>query len=156
MLELFHTSPNAIKEINDRGRFGSFLFFSSNVYHTHCRAESFVYKIEIDEDEIVSARQIFRRHEINDALQSIIDDVMDRYSVSEDVAMGLIDEDENIFDHVDYLRQDSALEEERMWLYAASAAKALGYRGVALLGDKQGTAYMIDMIERKKELKLFK
>ena len=154
MLELFHTSPNAIKEINDRGRFGSFLFFSSNVYHTHCRAESFVYKIEIDEDEIVSARQIFRHHEINDVLQSIIDDVMDRYGVDEDVAMGLIDEDENIYDYIDD-PEEAAEESWNVQLYTASAAQALGYRGVAV-SDEQGTAYMIDMIERKKELKLFK
>lgn len=142
-MKLFHTSPVEIKEISAFGRFDSFLFFSPNIYQTHCAAKTFVYSIEIDESEVVEACQIFRHHDINDQLQSIIDEVADRYGVDEDVAMGLIDEDEDIFDHIED-PEEAAEESWNVQCCTGLAALALGYRGVQV-SDEQGTAYMIEM-----------
>lgn len=142
-MKLFHTSPEEIKEINALGRFGEFLFFSSDVYvMTAC--EHTVYSIEISDSKIIEASQIFY-HEDAAKLDSLVAELAAKLDVDADVAESLIDETSSIFDLDNIEPEDAADASWDVQLYTARAAKALGFRGVRV-EDEQGAAYMIDML----------
>lgn len=148
-MELIHTSPVEIKEITRSGRFGEFLFFSDREYSMGGH-DYIAYSIEVGEDDIIEAGQLFYRHDSAE-VADIIEQVADRFNVDIETAEGLIDESVNIYD-VDGIDPEEAA--ETSWdiqLYTAKVAKKLGYRGVAV-EDETGTSYMIDMLGRESEL----
>lgn len=151
-IKLFHTSPVEIKEIHQFGRFGTFLFFSPNVYQTHVSDKCFIYSIEIDDCDIVKSSSLFTQHDVNEELQSIINDVAERFGISEDAAMNLIDETEDVFNYVND-PSDAADESWDMQCCTAKAAVSLGYKGVRVK-DEQGESYMIEMSKMIEKLTL--
>ena len=142
-IELIHTSPVEIKEINRFGRFGSWMFFSSNEY-SMSGAEYLKYKIEIAEDEIIDARQFFYRDDC-EKLESLVGEVMEMCEVDEDEAQDILSD-----------RGFSTDDAELSWdlqHMTAQAAKKLGYSAVEMR-DEQGTCWMIDMSVHFKNMKL--
>ncbi len=150
--KLFHCSPRKIDTIHKKGRFGEFLFFAVEPYSiTSC--PDYEYSIEIDDDEIIEARVLFYIDE-DEVLTGMATEVGELLSVGLETAMGLIGEEISIYD------LDLGLEYEKLgewsWdlqLYAARAAKLLGYRAVEL-HDEQGSVWLIDMFGFENELTL--
>jgi hypothetical protein len=141
----YHSSPDPITVIGNSGRFGSFLFFSSHIYVTDVSGAGFVYRIEIDEDEIIRAESLLY-HENAEILQPITQQIMDMLGCDEDSADDLLSQ------------KDDCGDAEKSWdiqLLTAKAARMLGFRGVSM-SDEQGRAYMIDMLGREHELEEIK
>lgn len=143
-MDLFHTSPNEITAIDTSGRFGEFLFFSSNVYQMTA-GKAVVYSIEIDENEIIDARSLFY-HEDAAKLDALVSQFCARFNVDADTAEEIISERQQL----DTCDADDSWDAQ---IFTARAAKILGYRGV-IVSDEQGTAYMIDMCGREAELQV--
>lgn len=140
-MEIYHTSPVKITEINKWGRFGEFLCFAGKPYKmTACKF--FTYKIDIDEDEIISASKLFY-HPDAEKLNGIIEEVMSLLDCDEDESVRQIEQ-----------RAEYCGDAEKSWdiqALSAKAGKILGYRGVAM-PDEQGICYMIDMLGMEAEL----
>lgn len=144
-MELFHTSPAEIKKINSFGVFGSFLCFSDDVY-VMTAGEFVTYKLEIDEDDIIEAGQLFY-HDDAEKLGGLVQEVMDMIGCDEDEAETLIEQRASI-------SVCSEIDGEDLWEIqhiSAQAARLLGYRGVSMQ-DEQGTVYLIDMLGCENEL----
>lgn len=148
-MELIHTSPVEIKQIDKSGRFGGFLFFSDREYSMSGH-NYIAYSIEVDNDEIIDANQLFYKHDSAE-VANIIEEVADRYNVDLETAENLIDESINVFDLDEIDPEDAAEAGWDIQRYTAKVAKKLGYRGVAV-EDESGTSYMIDMLSRENEL----
>lgn len=151
-MELFHTSPTNLSEINSRGRFGSFLFFSDEPYRTAACAVT-TYKLDIDEENIISARRLFW-HDDAEKLSGLVEELAERLGCDADTAESLIEEKASIYDLADDLGIDNEDLADLSWdiqHYSARAAVILGFRGVAV-SDEQGMSYMIDMVGHEKEL----
>ena len=148
-MELFHTSSSKIEEITSNGRFGEFLFFSSRVY-TMTAATPVVYRLELDESEVIEASQLFY-HDDAAKLDGLVAELADRLSIDEDEAAALIDESKSVYDIDSIETEDAADASWDVQLFTARAAKALGFRAVKVT-DEQGAAYMIDMLGRETEL----
>jgi hypothetical protein len=148
-MRLFHTSPTEIGKIDGSGPFGSFLFFSTHVRETVPR-DTLVYSLDIDESSLLDACQISCAGD-TEKIQPIIDEIARKVGVDNETAFALICQRENVFD-LDGIDRPRASELGFDIQYAtARAACALGYRGAAMK-DKQGTAYMVDMLGRETEL----
>lgn len=143
---LFHTGN--VTKINTWGTFGSFLFFSADVYKTSAGAAN-IYKIEIDGNEIIEAYSLFY-HEDAAKLDSLVSELAEKYGIDEDVAADLISEKANAWAEIEDCDAETSWEIQH---YTARAAKILGYRGVQV-EDEQGAAYMIDMLGRESELRI--
>lgn len=143
-MQLFHTSHKAITEINKSGRFGEFLFFSSRVYQM-CPCDAVVYELNIDEDRIISAGSLFY-HEDAAKLEGLVERFCNRFDVDTDTAEEMISERQ-------HLEEYDAEDLSDVQHYTAQAAKILGFLGVRVT-DEQGTAYMIDMLNKAEDLKL--
>ncbi|NYT25412.1 hypothetical protein H0A73_17565 [Alcaligenaceae bacterium] len=140
-MQLFHTSPAEITSINGLGLFGSFLCFSENVY-VMTAGEHVAYRLEIDEDDIIEAGQLFY-HDDAEKLDGLVARVMDMLDCDEGEAIEQIEQ-----------RADFCGDADDSWEIqhiSAQAARLLGYRGVSMQ-DEQGTVYMIDMMGRENEL----
>lgn len=139
-MELFHTSPAEITNINTFGRFGEFLCFSADVY-TMSAGEVVTYKIEVDDTDIIESSSLFY-HEGAEKLSPLVERVMELAGCDEDTAEDLLSQ------------KDDCGDAELSWdiqALTAQAAKILGYRGVSM-SDEQGTCYMIDMLGHEAEL----
>lgn len=148
-MELFHTSPTEITEINAAGRFGEFLCFADEPYKMSA-SDVFTYRIEVSDDEVISARSLFW-HEDAEKLAPFVEQVMQMAECDEDMAEALIAQraDVHELDHIDPENMaDMSWDIQKV---TAKAAKALGFRGVAM-NDEQGVCYMIDMLGRENEL----
>lgn len=141
-MELFHTSPDAITKIDGSGRFGSFLFFSDDIY-TMTAGDYVTYKIEIDDDSIIDAGHFFY-HENSAKLNALVAEFCARFDVDEDTAQEIISERQQL----ENFDADDSWDAQ---LYTARAARILGYRGVKV-ADEQGASYMIDMLDKENEL----
>ncbi|MBA8734250.1 hypothetical protein [Chromobacterium violaceum] len=142
-MELFHTSPSEITSINQFGRFGEFLCFSSHVYTMAVGDDYVTYRIDLDDDSLIAAGRLFY-HEDAEKLGSLVSEFCSRFDVDEDTAEEIISEQEQL---------DSE-DADDLWdaqLFTARAAKILGYRG-CIMRDEQGTLYMIDMLGREADL----
>ena len=148
-MELFHTSPSKIEKITV-GRFGESLFFSGHEY-AMTAGEFVTYKIDINENEIIDASQLFY-HDDAALLGSLVSELAARYEIDADTAESLIDESANIYEiECSIDAEDLADASWDIQSITARAAKMLGYRGVKV-ADEQGSAYMIDMTGRESEL----
>jgi len=139
-MELFHSSPIEITEIDQSGRFGEFLCFAENEYVM--TAGSYVtYKIGVPEDLIIEASRLFY-HADASKLDGLVAKIMEMLGCDEETAEAMLSQ------------KDDCGEAEMSWdiqAMTAQAAKILGYRGVSMR-DEQGTCYMIDMLGREPEL----
>ncbi|WP_339869099.1 hypothetical protein [Pseudohongiella nitratireducens] len=143
-MELIHTSPELITEINESGRFNEFLFFSADEY-TMTAGDHVAYSIELGDDEIIEAGQLFY-HEDAEKLDELVAEFCDRFDVDADTAEEIISEREQL----------DSCDSDDLWdvqIFTARAAKILGFRAVEV-EDEQGAAYMIDMLGHEKELQL--
>jgi|SRR5687768_15799104 len=151
-MELFHTSPNEIKEINGAGRFGEFLFFSYEPYKMSA-GDVITYKIEIGKEEIISAGRLFY-HDDAEKLDSLVAELASKLGCDTETAESLIEETADIYDLADELgieREDIGEISWDIQHFTARAAKALGYRG-AIVSDELGSSVMIDMAGHESEL----
>ncbi|REC94896.1 hypothetical protein [Kushneria indalinina] len=141
-MQLFHTSPQEIEEINQSGRFGEFLFFAGDVY-VMTAGEHVVYTAEIGESDIIKAGRLFY-HDDAEKLSSIVAALAERLSIDEDDAESLIDESKSVWDmDIDVEPEDMADLSWDIQALTARAAKTLGFKAVQV-EDEQGIAYMID------------
>lgn len=140
----YSNNPESLKKISRfGGRFGSWLFFTEQYKGT--------VSIEIGRSEIIEASSFFYKEELNaySVLEDEIKEIMEKFNIDEDQAMGLIDEsiqlrDLDIDDEFGEISWD-------MQLFTAECAKKLGFRAVAIK-DELGISYMIDMYKRENEL----
>ena len=137
-MELIHTSPIEIKEINTKGLFNDCLFFANEEYGMS--DYKFVYSIEIDESKIIEVNELYN--------EGIIDDIMNALDVDEDAAERMLDGRDSAFDH----GKDG---EDDWWIQAkqGECAKLMGYEVCEAL-DEQGTAWIVPMMGRENDLKL--
>lgn len=149
-MKLFHTSPAEINEINDNGRFGSFLFFS-DIEYVMTAGQHITYTINISDDSLIDAEELFY-HDDAEKLNGLVERVMAMTGCDEDTAEELISQREDIHSI------DSEVDPEDLadisWdiqKIAAEAAAILGYRGVEM-DDEQGRCYLVDMSGRAGEL----
>lgn len=150
-MKLIHTSPTKISNLNESGRFGSFLFFSP-VEYVMTAGQHFAYEIDINEEELIESSRLFYDENAS-LLQDLVSEIADRYDVSESVAEALLEESKSIYDiesNIDV--EDLGEESWNIQKLTAQAAKILGYRGVAVK-DERGISYMINMEGRESELK---
>ena len=151
-MELFHTSPTKITEINSSGRFGSFLFFAGEAYRM-AAGTVITYKIELDEEEIISASRMFW-HDDAEKLTGLVEELAERLGCDADTAEALIEEKTSIYDVADDLGLDAEDLADISWdiqHVSARAARLLGFRGVAV-SDEQGVSVMVDMAGHESEL----
>ena len=148
-MRLYHTSPNEISKINEAGRFGSFLFFSGHVY-AMAAGDFVTYSLDIDEDEIIEASQLFY-HEDAEKLRALVAELAALMDIDESTAEALIEESQSVYDLDGINMEDAADLSWDVQHFTARAARVLGFRGVAV-SDEQGTAYLIDMLGRENEL----
>lgn len=141
-MELFHTSPVEITRIHELGTFDEFLFFSGHVY-TMAACEVITYKIDLEEDEVIEAGQLFYHPEAA-KLDALVATFAARHSIDIDTAEEIISEREQ-------LDSDDSEELWAVQLLTARAAKILGYRAVQV-SDEQGAAWMVDMGGREADL----
>ncbi|WP_275289162.1 hypothetical protein [Halomonas elongata] len=149
-MQLIHTSPSEITEINSFGRFGEFLFFSEDEY-VMTAGEHVTYSTEIDEDDIIEASQLFY-HDDAEKLDGLVEQVMEMVGCDEDTAEELIAQNEDVHSiDCDIEPEDLAEASWDIQRIAGEAAVILGYRGVEM-EDEQGTAYLINMKGREADL----
>jgi hypothetical protein len=159
--DFYHGSYEKVINITNEvgtSNWGKFLFFGGKeAASSHGR---YLHKLEIDEDEIISARKLPYQENVSDA-DDVIQQVMKEYDVDEETAWDLVSEEiepSSLEDEESRWNHDSDGAEERAeksWRvqgYTALTAKAMGWRGVAV-SNEHGTSYMIDMdgIEDKLE-----
>jgi hypothetical protein len=139
-MELFHTSPTEITEINTFGRFGEFLCFADEPYSMSA-GEVITYRIDIIESDIIEASRLFY-HDDAEKLDGVVHKVMDLLDCDSATAEDMLSQ------------RDDCGDAELSWdiqALTAQAAKLLGYRGVSM-PDEQGTCYMIDLLGHEGEL----
>tara|TARA_R110001606_G_scaffold399270_1_gene583264 strand:- start:1371 stop:1799 length:429 start_codon:yes stop_codon:yes gene_type:complete len=139
-MQLFHTSPDAIANIDKFGRFGTFLCFAQDEY-VMTAGDHVSYTLNIEESAIIEADQLFY-HEDAEKLQGLVEQVMGMLDCDEDTAEDMLSQKDDCGD------AEMSWDIQRM---TAEAAKLLGFRGVSMQ-DEQGTCYMIDMLGRESEL----
>lgn len=168
-MKLYHSTLDAIKEIHGRGPYGSHLFFSDFYQQTR---GNIVYVIEIADEELVEAWQIFD-HEVDGNMRSIVAEVRDRV----EYLLGELPEDFDDWDAEQLLKntrqlsrlaryydltdaQIEALDEadagEVDWeiqRLTAEAARIAGFKAVQI-EDEMGESIMIDMLGREGELRI--
>ena len=150
-MKLYHTSPGKIESINRHGRFGSFLFFSADVYTTTAGVAC-VYSIEVDEGDLIEASRLFYQDGADTLLDPVVRQLMALAGVDADTAEGLLEE--SLSAHELDVEDPAELSWDIQRL-TAECARRLGYRGV-IVEDEQGSAYMIDMLGREADLSLEK
>ncbi|WP_339118553.1 hypothetical protein [Halomonas sp. BMC6] len=149
-MKLLHTSPREITEINSFGRFGEFLFFADEAY-VMTAGEHVTYSIEIEEDAIIEAGQLFY-HDDAEKLNTLVAELAEKLNIDEDDAEALIDESKSIWDmDLDIEPEDMADASWDVQVFTARAAQILGYRAVQV-EDEQGASYMVSMMGREADL----
>jgi hypothetical protein len=146
---LYHTSANADLESCDfkpwNGVFGSFLFFSANVYTT-TETEYFIYAIDEESLSICDASDLYFNHDENDNNQNeIIRECAELHGVDIEIALLYLSEKSN----AELIDAETSWETQKL---TACLAKAQGFDGVRVT-DEQGAAYMVDMGRRHESFK---
>lgn len=151
-MQLIHTSPAEITEINSFGRFGEFLFFADSEY-VMTAGEHVTYAIEVDEGAIIEAGQLFY-HDGAEKLSGLVEQVMQMVGCGEDTAEELIVQNEDVHNlATDIEPEDLADISWDIQRIAGEAAVLLGFRGVEM-EDEQGRVYLIHMAGREAELEV--
>lgn len=151
-MQLIHTSPAEITEINKFGRFGEFLFFSRREY-VMTAGEHVAYAIEVDDEAIIDAEQLFY-HEDAGKLAGLVEKVMQMVGCDENTAEELIAQREDVHSiETDIEPDDLADISWDIQIITGEAAVLLGFRGVEM-DDEHGRAYLIHMAGRESELEV--
>lgn len=146
-MKLTHVTNTEIKEINRRGRWNSFLFFSEEENGAY--EADFMYTLNVSEDEIINSDELDGYDDMSASAQGIVDGFA--------MIWGLCP-----YDAFDYIAEQSAPQEiacsdDYAEFYvdcqtaAAELAKAQGFRGVRV-EDDTGIAVMVCMLGRENEL----
>lgn len=178
-MRIAHTSPHPINKIHNQGRFGPGLFFANQPYFM-TQDEGHIYGLDIPEEEIIDASDL---ESLDDEdykkIKHIVKDIMNSLGVSEEKALSLLSESDNLHDlhsrledYVNYYDEDEDDEDyiqkkqqyqnlskhdlaETSWDIQSQALKAaniLGKRGIKLL-DEQGSSFLINMVGMEHKLK---
>lgn len=147
---IFHTSPEAITNIDDFDRmFDDCLFFSRRVYVMTRVADYKVYSLEIADENIIEVGRFFYLDDC-DKLSGLVDEIKELCDCDSDDAEELLSERADIYDFID----DATDAAEASWKIQAlqgKAAKLLGYEA-AQSEDEQGTVYIVPMLGRESDL----
>jgi len=149
-MDIYHTSPAPITEINENGLFGPFLAFASSPYSPG--AMNHVYRLELAESDIIDGQVMLHRDE-DGVVEAYVDAAQELLDCDRDLAEDLLTERASIFD-VNRDRIGPGDLGEMSWglqRLAAEAARALGYRGVELR-DEQGPVWFVYMQGHEHEL----
>lgn len=146
-MELFHTSPSENISINTNGRFGEFLFFSSEIYSMGSYKAA--YRIDLDDGAIIEAGSLFYQDGA-EKLAGLVEQVARMVGCDDDTAEELISQRADVHS-LDVDAEDAGDMSWDIQAITAKAAKLLGFRGVSM-PDEQGTCYMIDMLGREGDL----
>lgn len=141
MTTYFHTSPVEIKKINSLGLFGENLFFSEDVYTMTASDTVYVYSIEIDEDDIIAARELHDK--------DIIIEIAELFECEEEEAEFLLDGRANEWSMEN-------CDAEKSWTLQklrGDCAKKMGCKACED-EDEQGTVLIVPMLGRETELTL--
>ncbi len=146
---IYHTSPEKIKKIDDRGgNFQDSLFFSTEEYNMSV-GKTTTYALDIDNMSFIDPSDFFYEDDY-EKLNDIVKDIQNYAEVDEEKAQGLLDGSEDPYD----LIEDGEMAGELSWYLQGKqgeASKKLGYDG-ALSEDEQGSVYIIPMLNREKDL----
>lgn len=174
-LDLYHTSPEDILEINDEGRFGSNLFFSGRPYYRDSNSSN-LYKLKQNKEKILNASDI--KNIPTENIGKFLERIKKMTGLNDEESLNILSEDLGLtnfyHDIEDKIMFNSAMppkEVDRLteihkklenkdigeieWdiqHIIGQLAKSLGYEG-AKVKDESGYSYIIDMIERLSDLK---
>jgi len=137
-MEIYHTSPDKILEINNNGMFGDVLFFSDNVYFMTQSNDPVVYKMEVSEDSIIDVRNLDS--------ESVIVRIAEYLNINEDDAERVLDGRDTAWDY-----NGDGEADWYMLQLQAECAKEMGYKACRSQ-DEQGVVYMICMTDMLDEL----
>lgn len=139
---MYHTSPIEITKAG-RGLFGDFICFSGKVY-VQTAGKYVTYRLDVSDEEIIEASRLWYQDDVA-PLQKFVDEIVNRYEVSESDAEKLLDESESIYN------VDSNIEPEDLadasWdiqRITAEAGRSMGF-GIVAMSDEQGTVYFVDI-----------
>jgi len=149
-MQLYHTSPEEIKEINKDGRFGQFLFFSSEKYVMTAASDHVTYLLDLDEDQAIEVNSFFYRED-SELLNEIVEEIQYIANCDEETAQNLLDASDSIWNLDSVDDEDKADIDFDIQKLQGQAAKALGFRA-AETADEQGTVWIVDMLNREKDL----
>ena len=139
-ITIYHNSPVKIDKIDKKGKFGEFLFFSSD---EDAYAGKHTYSVDISKDDIIDASRLFY-HDDAEKLSDIVEDVSETLGVDKEIAESLLEESKTTYDVEEIDPEDAGEDGWYVQKKTAESAKKLGYKGVAV-EDEFGTSYMIDM-----------
>jgi len=146
---IYHTSPEKIGAIHDRGMFGDVLHFSTKPYTMSAAENPTTYKMKYSDDDFIDASSLYH-HDDAAKIQPIANRLAKRYGITSDAAEDIISGNKSSYD----FGLDSETSAQLGWdaqTAAAKAAKKLGYKG-AKGQDEQGAVYMVPMRGREKDL----
>lgn len=146
-MELFHTSPNKIEKVNQFGLFGECLCFSEKPYFMTAAADPVVYRIELDDSEIVEASTFFFRDDC-DKLAGLVEEVMELVGCDEDTAQDLLAGTQALLDVADEFDYEMDFEIQKL---TGKAGKVLGFRAVETR-DEQGAMWLVAMLGHEQDM----
>lgn len=148
---IYHTSTDLITNIHNNGLFGDGLFFSSRVYTMTAADTVYVYALEEEDLNMISATSLFY-HEDALKLNDIVERFASLYDLTTDEAEEVISGRVWCQDAKPELTDMAAVDFSfAQQTYALVCAKALGFDGVEL-EDEQGAAYLVSMSGRLDKL----
>lgn len=150
-MNLLHTSPIAITEINASGRFGEFLFFSADEAYVMTAGAFVTYSLYLDASQVIEAEQLFY-HDHADRLDVLVQRVAEMVGCDAKMAEELIAQREDVHNiDSDIEAEDLAEVSWDIQRITGEAAVLLGFAGVSM-DDEQGRAYLVHMKDRQSEL----
>ena len=137
-MKLIHTSPNPIEEIDEFGTFGENLCFAASEYVMTAKSDYVVYELEIDDEKIIRAYNLYD--------EEIIKDIAERLGVDEYIADRILDGRESALDYGADAEDDWWIQEQQ-----GNCAKKMGYEACESV-DEQGAVWIVPMLGREKDL----
>src|ERR1700722_13588032 len=101
-MELYHTSPHEINDIDENGRFGSNLFFSKKPYFMTQSKNPITYKKKINKNKIISASSF--GYEDYEKVKPYVQEIMEETGLDEEDALELLSENFDIHGHPHKIR----------------------------------------------------
>ena len=157
---VYHTSPNAISSINDKGRFGANLFFSDEPYFMTAAKDPKVYFMDIDETKIIEAKQIPYMDMSDDQKKVYIEtvkNVANKLKTDDlDLAYDILTERKNIYEYLDQLGIDDIDAAEYSWdlqKELGDLGKKLGFDAVSA-SDEQGEVLIANMLGKEGNMQM--
>jgi len=153
--ELWHTSPNEIKEIYNSLLFDDCLFFSSEPYVMTSSNIVFYYTLKLSDDEVIEREQFyFLSCQELEKIAPVLNEIKNLLNCTADEAHDYLIKDPDYWS----LFKDAEEASEKSWRMQALCGKAaclLGYKACQDK-DEQGSVYIVPMTGRLKALTLEK